>query len=48
MNNKGESMKYKVKINLTLEDEKLTDSMAATQAQRIKIIYVKRFLLVRL
>ena len=36
MNNKGESMKYKVKVDLTLEDEKLTDSMAATQAQRIK------------
>lgn len=29
-------MKYKIKINLTLEDEKLTDSVAATQAQRIK------------
>ena len=29
-------MKYKVKIDLTLEDKKLTDSMAATQAQRIK------------
>ena len=29
-------MKYKVKVDLTLEDEKLTDSMATTQAQRIK------------
>lgn len=29
-------MKYKVKVDLTLEDEKLTDSVAATQAQRIK------------
>ena len=29
-------MKYKVKVDLTLEDEELTDSAAATQAQRIK------------
>lgn len=29
-------MEYKIKIDLTLEDEDLTDSAAATQAQRIK------------
>lgn len=29
-------MKYKVKVDLTLEDEKLTDSVAVTQTQRIK------------
>ena len=29
-------MKYKVKVDLTLEDERLTDSAAAIQAQRIR------------
>ena len=29
-------MKYKVKIDLTLEDKDLTDSAAVTQTQRIK------------
>lgn len=29
-------MEYKIKINLTLEDEKLTDNMVAAQVSKIK------------
>lgn len=36
MDNKGESMKYKVKIDLTLEDEGLTDNAIAAQMGKIK------------